>query len=58
MKKTQKELDQIKLECEELSNKLKELSEEELQVVTAGTQECDSFVSKTLERGKNGNPVI
>ena len=36
MTKTKKELEQLKSECETLSNKLKELSEEELKMVTGG----------------------
>lgn len=38
MTKTQEELEQLKLEYESLSNKLKELSDEELKIVTGGTE--------------------
>ena len=37
MEKTQEELDQIKLEYESMIEKLKELSDEELEIVTGGS---------------------
>lgn len=37
MAKTQEELNQLKVECETLNNKLKELTDEELNIVTGGT---------------------
>ena len=36
MTKTKEELEQLKSECETLNNKLRELTEEELNVVTGG----------------------
>ena len=36
MSKTKEELEQLKSECETLNNKLRELSEEELKMVTGG----------------------
>ena len=36
MTKTQEELEQLKSECETLNNKLRELSEEELKMITGG----------------------
>lgn len=36
MAKTKEELDQLKQECESLTNKLKELTDDELKQVTGG----------------------
>lgn len=41
MAKTQEELNQLKNEYESLTNKLKELNEEELKLVTGGTYKKD-----------------
>ena len=45
MTKTKEELEQLKSECETLNNKLHELTEEELNVVTGG--EANEFKLKT-----------
>ena len=45
MTKTKEELEQLKSECETLKNKLRELTEEELNVVTGG--EANEFKIKT-----------
>ena len=45
MTKTKEELEQLKSECETLNNKLRELSEEELNVVIGG--ESDKLKSLT-----------
>ena len=42
--KTKEQLKQLKEEYEALNIKLKELTEEELKLVTGGTQECDGFL--------------
>lgn len=42
--KTQEELKELKEECEELNNKLKELTDEELKAVVGGT----NYDSRTI----------
>ena len=46
MPKTQEELIQLKIEYETLNNKLKELTEEELEQVTGGLKEHDPEFEK------------
>ena len=58
MEKNQEELNQLKTEFKTLASKLKELTDEELNVVIGGAQECDKFLSSVLNRGKNGNPIL
>ena len=50
MTKTKEELEQLKSECETLNNKLRELSEEELNVVTGG----EANILKVLTTGAVG----
>ena len=46
MAKTKEELNQLKVEYETLSSKLKELTEEELEQVTGGLKEHDPEFEK------------
>ena len=48
MAKTQKELKELKTEYETLNNKLKELTEEELSVVTGGNAKWAYIVGSAL----------
>ena len=57
MTKTKEELDQLKQECETLTNKLKELTEEELQQVVGGDSIYSSLTEVT-EEGGNTNSVL
>ena len=41
MAKTKEELDQLKKEYEELNNKLRDLSEDEINLITGGSQQKD-----------------
>lgn len=41
MAKTKEELEQLKKEYEELNNKLRDLSEEEINLITGGSQQQD-----------------
>lgn len=58
MAKTQEELKQLKQEYESLSNKLKELSDDELKQVTGGGSIFDMPENNTIyEHGFYGNEV-
>ena len=52
MAKTQEELKQLKTEYEKLTDKLKELTEDELRLVTGGTQESEE--SKEFSANPSG----
>ena len=56
--KTKDELNILKQEYESLATKLNELTEDELQLVTGGTQECNEFLATSLGHGKNGKPTL
>ncbi len=56
MSKTQEELNTLKEECEALTNKLKELSEDEIELVTGGSDIKDWF-DKIGEMTKKAVPV-
>ena len=56
--KTQEELKELKNEYETLNNKLKELSEDELKLVTGGTQESDENLLKPFGMRTGGDIYI
>ena len=58
MAKTQEELRELKEEYEALNNKLKELTEDELKLVTGGTQENDENLSNPVGMRTGGDIYI
>lgn len=60
MAKTKEELQQIKTECEELSLKLKELSDAELDLVTGGVGlvELMPYMHEFIGLAKASNAII
>ena len=58
MAKTKEELDQLKQECETLTNKLKELTEEELQQVVGGDSILNSLTEVTEESARYVKNVL
>lgn len=58
MAKTQEELKQLKKEYEELTDKLKGLTEDELKLVTGGTQEDDENLLKPFGMRTGGDIYI
>ncbi len=58
MAKTQDELKELKEEYEKLNEKLKELSDDELKLVTGGTQENDENLSNPVGMRTGGDIYI
>lgn len=58
MTKTKEELIHLRTEYETLTNKLKELTSEELKLVTGGGRECDEYLACGHGHGNNGKPTL
>ena len=57
MAKTKEELDQLKKEYEELKNKLRDLSEDEINLITGGSQQQDEQTQADSVEMRTGGDI-